>query len=194
MSGRSGEGPRNPSTQPKGHQIWTSIVYIIVTAVAKWAKSPVNAADRIGSDSIFSVDWAFSSVGNSCNYNNKGPGCDSWWLMEHQSRDNRSAVRPGRKWANARICLATIVASTIPKKLATIVRSRFERLTAIVVRHQDWRIGKSSRRGTCWNDSPHLRQDRLGHEQPDEICACKISKKYPSEASKPREMVLHLDS
>ena len=46
---------------------------VTVAAVAKWAKSPVNTADRIRSDSICSVDWAFSSVGNSCNCHNKGP-------------------------------------------------------------------------------------------------------------------------
>ena len=38
-----------------------------VTAVVNWAKCTVNTADRIRSDSICSVDCAFSSVGNNCN-------------------------------------------------------------------------------------------------------------------------------
>jgi len=46
------------------------------------------------------------------------------------------------------ICLAAIVVSTIPKKLAAIVRSRSKKLAAIVAGHQDWRSGKSLRRGT----------------------------------------------
>ena len=41
-------------------------------------------------------------------------------------------VRPGHTWANARTCLAAIVTSTIPKKLAAILRSRFEKLIMIV--------------------------------------------------------------
>jgi len=68
------------------------------------------------------------------------------------------ALRLGRTWANARICLVAIVASTIPKKLAAIVRSRFKKLIAIVAGHQEWRSEKSPRRGTCWNGSPLLRQ------------------------------------
>ena len=37
---------------------------LTVTAVANWAKSPVSTEDTIRSDSICSVKWAFSSVGN----------------------------------------------------------------------------------------------------------------------------------
>ena len=43
------------------------------TALANWGKSPVNTADRIRSDSMYSVDRAFSLVGNSCN-SQKIPG------------------------------------------------------------------------------------------------------------------------
>jgi len=46
-------------------------------AVANSAKGPVNTADRIRSFSICSVDWAFSSVSNSCNCHNKIPGSAS---------------------------------------------------------------------------------------------------------------------
>ena len=53
-----------------------------VTAVANWAESPVNTADRIRSDSICSVDCEFCSAGNSCNCQ-KGI-IQRWeWLRRH---------------------------------------------------------------------------------------------------------------
>jgi len=51
-----------------------------VTAVANWAKCPVNNADRSRFDSICSVDCAFSSVSNSGNCQNKGPQEQDHWL------------------------------------------------------------------------------------------------------------------
>ena len=44
-------------------------------------KSPVNTSYRIRSDFVCSGDWAFSSIGNSCNYLNKGSGFDSRWSI-----------------------------------------------------------------------------------------------------------------
>jgi len=38
------------------------------------------------------IPMVSSSIGNSCNCHNKGPGFDSQWLMEHPSRDVRSWV------------------------------------------------------------------------------------------------------
>jgi len=64
--------------------------FVTVTAVANWA-SPVDTANRIRSDSICSVDLAFSSVGNSCNCYNKA-GFDSLWFMEQSFGDVMSWV------------------------------------------------------------------------------------------------------
>ena len=61
--------------------LWEIRVRLIVTAVANWAKIPLSIADTIRSDSICSVDWAFGSVGNSCNCHDKGSRFDSRWLM-----------------------------------------------------------------------------------------------------------------
>jgi len=46
---------------------------LTVTAVSNRADCQVNTADRIRSDSICSVHWAFSSVGNSCNCLSSSP-------------------------------------------------------------------------------------------------------------------------